>query len=36
MNVREDAENVIAEIFEKAKIEKGDIVVIGCSSSEIL
>lgn len=29
-------EKVAEELIEKAKLEKGDIVVIGCSSSEIL
>ena len=30
------ARAVMEELFEKAKLEKGDIVVVGCSTSEII
>ena len=30
------ARNVINELYEKAKLKKGDIVVVGCSTSEII
>ena len=33
--VRSDAVRVIAEFLEQAKLRKGDLVVIGCSTSEI-
>ena len=36
MNIREEAEIVIEEIFSKARIGEGDIFVVGCSSSEII
>ena len=36
MSVREDAEKVVSEVFEKSRIRKGDIFVVGCSSSEII
>lgn len=29
-------ENVIAELCEKAKLKKGDIVIVGCSTSEVV
>ncbi len=35
-NIVLQAENAIKELIEKAKLKKGDIVVIGCSSSEIV
>lgn len=34
--IKSDAMNVAAELVDKAKLKKGDIVVIGCSTSETL
>ena len=34
--IRQAAENVISEILENTALKRGDIFVIGCSSSEIL
>ena len=34
--IRKDAETVINELLENTSLKKGDILVIGCSSSEIL
>lgn len=34
--IRNDAERVIEELLENTSLKKGDVVVIGCSSSEIL
>ncbi len=36
MNVSLDTKNAITELVEKSKLEAGDLVVVGCSSSEIL
>ena len=36
MNVSLDTKNAICELVEKAKLKSGDLVVVGCSSSEIL
>lgn len=36
MNVSLDAKNAITELVEKSKLKAGDLVVVGCSSSEIL
>lgn len=36
MNVSLDTENAITELVEKSKLKAGDLVVVGCSSSEIL
>ena len=36
MNVSLDTKNAITELIEKAKLKPGDLVVVGCSSSEIL
>ncbi len=36
MNVSLDTKNAISELVEKAKLKSGDLVVVGCSSSEIL
>ena len=36
MNVKEETQIIINEIFEKAKFEKGDIFIVGCSSSEVI
>ena len=35
-NLKNEAEKTALEIIEKAKLKKGDILVIGCSTSEIL
>ena len=34
--IKSDAANVAAELIEVAKLKKGDIVVVGCSTSETL
>ena len=34
--IAEDAKALVAELCEKANLKKGDILVIGCSTSEIL
>ena len=34
-NIREDILKVVDELVEVAKLEKGDILVVGCSSSEV-
>lgn len=34
--IRHEAETVISELLEQANLKKGDILVIGCSSSEIV
>ena len=36
MNVYLDTKNAITELVEKSKLKAGDLVVVGCSSSEIL
>ena len=36
MNVREEAKNAVSELIEIAKLKKGDIFVVGCSTSEVL
>lgn len=36
MNVSLDTKNAITELVEKSKLKSGDLVVVGCSSSEIL
>ena len=33
--IREQAKNVITELFTVAKLKKGNILVVGCSSSEV-
>ena len=33
--IREQAKNAITELLEKSHLEKGDIFIVGCSSSEI-
>ena len=35
-NIKLEADKVIKELYEKAKLKRGDIVVIGCSTSEIV
>ena len=34
--IYEETKTVIAELFEKAKLKKGSIVVVGCSTSEVV
>ena len=34
-NLRDTAYNATLEVIEKAKLSKGDVLVVGCSSSEI-
>lgn len=36
MNVSLDTKNAITELVEKSKLKAGDLVVVGCSSSEIV
>ena len=35
-NIKAEAEKVIGEILEKAKLKEGSLLIIGCSSSEII
>ena len=35
-NIKAQAEKLVNELIEKAKLRKGDLLVIGCSSSEIV
>ena len=35
MEIRKQAENIFRELIEKANLKKGDILVVGCSTSEI-
>ncbi|MCM1363690.1 MAG: TIGR01440 family protein [Faecalibacterium sp.] len=35
-NIKKQAETAIRELIEKANLKKGDLLVIGCSSSEIV
>ncbi len=36
MNIKLQAENIIKEVIEKCKLKKNDVLVIGCSSSEVV
>ena len=36
MSIKLQTENAIKELIELAKLNKGDILVVGCSTSEIL
>lgn len=36
MNYSQDCIKAVEELIEKARLEKGDIVVVGCSTSEVL
>ena len=36
MTIKEQCEKAILELLEKANLKKGDLVVVGCSSSEII
>ena len=35
MNIKEQAQLAVKELIEIAKLEKGDILVVGCSTSEV-
>ncbi len=34
--IKNETENAVRELVEKSKLKKGSLVVVGCSSSEIL
>ena len=36
IDIKNKAEALVSELIEKAKLNKGDILVVGCSSSEIV
>ena len=36
MNIKEQSAKAVSELLEKAKLKKGDILVVGCSTSEVL
>ncbi|MBE7046892.1 MAG: TIGR01440 family protein [Ruminococcaceae bacterium] len=36
MDIRTQAKNAVGELIEASKIKKGDILVIGCSTSEVI
>ena len=36
MNIKSDCKAIISELIEKAKLSKGDILVVGCSTSEVI
>ena len=36
MTIKAQCENAVRELLEKAKLKKGDILVAGCSTSEVL
>lgn len=36
MDIKTQCENATRELLEKAKLNKGDILVVGCSTSEVL
>ncbi len=36
MNIKEQSAKAVKELLEKAKLKKGDILVVGCSTSEVL
>lgn len=36
MTIYEQAQATISELYEKAKLKKGNIVVVGCSTSEVI
>ena len=36
MNIKEQAQKAVSELLSKAKLKKGDILVVGCSTSEVL
>lgn len=36
MTLKEQSQNAIKELLSKAKLKKGDILVVGCSTSEVM
>ena len=36
MTIKEQSAKAVSELLEKAKLKKGDILVVGCSTSEVL
>ena len=36
MSIYEQTRSAVSELFEKAKLKKGDIIVVGCSTSEVV
>ena len=36
MTIKEQCEKAVREVLEKAKVKKGDIFVVGCSTSEVM
>lgn len=36
MDIRTQAKNVVSELIEVSKMKKGDILVVGCSTSEVI
>ena len=36
MNIKEQSIKAVTELLEKAKLKKGDVLVVGCSTSEVL
>ncbi len=36
MNIKQQCAEVITELIEKAKLKKGDVFVVGCSTSEVV
>ncbi len=36
MNIKEQSVKAVTELLEKAKLKKGDVLVVGCSTSEVL
>lgn len=36
MNIKDQSAKAVKELLEKAKLKKGDILVVGCSTSEVL
>ena len=36
MEIKIECQNAVKELIEKAKLKKGDIVVVGCSTSEVV
>ena len=36
MNIKSDCKAIALELIEKAKLSKGDILVVGCSTSEVV
>ncbi len=36
MNIKSDCKAIASELIEKAKLSKGDILVVGCSTSEVV